>query len=165
MILYILSKSDHKTVLDFHWILYWIIGGFLLNIKSTKISGRFYILYVRFTRFPYLASQWPPLESVNPTILFSFERRRDQLENITQQPDTVDNIFWIFHQQKRDFSSKRQIRNLKKDKCKYQLYEFYCFGAEFVFWIRICKIWSVDQVSIKIVGSHRKMIVTVIWRE
>ena len=41
-----LSKSDQKTVLDFHWILHWIIGGFSLNIKS----GRF---YAKFTRFPY----------------------------------------------------------------------------------------------------------------
>lgn len=44
---YILSKLDQKPVLDFHWILYWIIGGFLLNIKSTRF-------YVKFTRFPHL---------------------------------------------------------------------------------------------------------------
>ena len=29
--LYILSKSDQKNVLDCHWFLYWIIGGFLLK--------------------------------------------------------------------------------------------------------------------------------------
>ena len=46
---YILSKLDQKPVLDFHWILYWIIGGFLLNIKSTRF-------YVKSTRFPHLAN-------------------------------------------------------------------------------------------------------------
>ena len=42
-----MSKLDQKPVLDFHWILYWIIGGFLLNIKSTRF-------YVKSTRFPHL---------------------------------------------------------------------------------------------------------------
>ena len=45
-----MSKLDQKPVLDFHWILYWIIGGFLLNIKSTRF-------YVKSTRFPHLVLQ------------------------------------------------------------------------------------------------------------
>ena len=40
--------SKNRT--GFYWILYWIIGGFLLNIKSSRF-------YVKFTRFPYLGFQ------------------------------------------------------------------------------------------------------------
>ena len=40
-------KIRSKSVLDFHWGLYWIIGRFFLNIKSSRF-------YPKFTRFPCL---------------------------------------------------------------------------------------------------------------
>ena len=102
---YILSKLDQKPVLDFHWILYWIIGGFLLNIKSTRF-------YVKSTRFPHLArvpvrSERPILSPGDPIVDLGFSKKNSRIVDVFCSPQSpffcpISSVFdrfghyWVF---------------------------------------------------------------------